>query len=115
MCGTFSASDEPLLDLLSRVERLHESKGFAANGGEDPHFRMALLMEEVGEICRCLTKDDGDLAEEHADALIALLGNVVAFGIDIVTIAHRKLDRLERLEPVVINGYMRLVTRAAGS
>lgn len=115
MSGISSASDEPLLDLLSRIERLHKSMGFAENGGEDPSFRMTLLMEEVGEICRCLTKHDGDLAEEHADALIVLLGNVVAWDIDVVTVTHRKLDRLEQLEPRVVDGHMRLVTKAAGS
>lgn len=115
MSGMPSTPDEPLLDLLRRVKRLHVTKGFAQHGGEDPYFRMALLMEEIGELCQCLTKMDGDLAEEHADTLIVLLGNVVAFGIDIVNVAHRKLDKLEGLEPRVINGHMRLVTKVVGS
>lgn len=110
MSGTFSVDNEPLRELQGRVEQLHRSKRFAENGGEDPHFRMLLLMEEVGEICSCLTKGKGDLAEEHADALIVLLGNAVAFGIDIVDAAHSKLDHIECLKPTVIDGHARLVS-----
>ena len=98
---------------LVRVRHLHETKHFADSGGQDPFFRMALMAEEVGEIARCLSTGEGDLAEEHADLLIVLLGNAISFGIDLFSAAHHKLDRLDCLEPKLINGHSRIVTREA--
>lgn len=104
------ANDE-IQALIERVTLLHQAKGFESNGGEEPFFRMALLMEEIGEVCRCLTTDRGDLAEEHADVLIVLLGNAVSFRFDIIGAAHRKLDQLEKLDPRPSNGHARLVSK----
>lgn len=42
--------------LLEKVRLLHIQNDFKNNGGEDKYFRMALLMEELGEICDALTK-----------------------------------------------------------
>lgn len=36
--------------LLEKVRLLHIQNDFKNNGGEDKYFRMALLMEELGEI-----------------------------------------------------------------
>ena len=41
--------------LLEKVRLLHIQNDFKNNGGEDKYFRMALLMEELGEICDALT------------------------------------------------------------
>lgn len=65
--------------LLEKVRLLHIQNDFKNNGGEDKYFRMALLMEELGEICDALTKQKPNFKEEHADLLILLLGNCVAY------------------------------------
>jgi NTP pyrophosphatase (non-canonical NTP hydrolase) len=70
-------------DMIAAIRCFHQKHGFAYTGGEDMFYRMNLIMEEIGEICECLTKGAGDIAEEHADLLILLLGNCVALDIDI--------------------------------
>ena len=56
-------------------------------------YRMNLLMEEIGEICECLTKGKSkeNLAEEHADLLILLFGNCIMADIDIETAFWKKM------------------------
>lgn len=100
-------------DLIERVRQLHKEKGFRENGGEDKLFRMSLIMEEVGEICSSITKGKGDFEEEHADLLILLLGNCVAYDIDVVPLTHRKLDKLAALRSTSVDGHARLVTSTA--
>ena len=76
--------------LLEKVRLLHIQNDFKNNGGEDKYFRMALLMEELGEICDALTKQKPNFKEEHADLLILLLGNCVAYDIDIIKLTSEK-------------------------
>lgn len=99
-----------MLDAQRRVAELHRIMRFKETGGEDPLFRVALLAEEVGEVASCITKNDGNLAEEHADLLIVLLGNCVSFGIDVEEAFNRKLDRLMRMTPVTDGAHARLIT-----
>ena len=72
--------------LLERVRELHIKNDFKNNGGEDKRFRMLLLMEELGEICSSITKNKGDFEEEHADLLILLLGNCIAYDLSLIHI-----------------------------
>ncbi|MEU4454763.1 hypothetical protein AB0F44_25760 [Nocardioides sp. NPDC023903] len=97
---------------LNRVAEFHRKMRFAENGGEDMLFRMALIAEEVGEIAACLTKNKGDIAEEHADLLILVLGNCVSLGIEdrITDVLHAKLERLMQLEPVSSGSHARVIT-----
>lgn len=78
---------------------MHKQNNFKATGGEDKLFRMALIMEEVGEISEAITKDQDNFKEEHADLLILLLGNCVAYDIDILKLNNEKLDRLLKMKP----------------
>lgn len=80
--------------VLEKVKRLHKENDFKNTGGEDKVFRLNLMMEELGEICASITKDQGDFYEENADLFILLLGNIHAYNIDILNIADKKLDRL---------------------
>jgi NTP pyrophosphatase (non-canonical NTP hydrolase) len=73
-------------------------------------FRMNLLMEEVGEICQCLTKGKDAIAEEHADLLIVLLGNCFALGIDIESEFWRKIDKISRYGTRLTGNHCRLVS-----
>ncbi len=97
--------------LLERVRELHIKNDFKNNGGEDKRFRMLLLMEELGEICSSITKNKGDFEEEHADLLILLLGNCIAYDIDIIKVANTKLDKLMQAKQINIDGYTRIVTK----
>ena len=97
--------------LLEKVRLLHIQNDFKNNGGEDKYFRMALLMEELGEICDALTKQKPNFKEEHADLLILLLGNCVAYEIDIIKLTSEKLDRLLKMKARTDgNGHSRLIT-----
>jgi len=99
-----------MIELIEKVKLLHEKNNFKNNGGEDKLYRMALIMEEVGEICEVITKNRGDIGKEHADLLILLLGNCVAYGIDIVKLANQKLDEILDLESTVTDNYARIIT-----
>lgn len=55
-------------------------------------------VEEVGEISEAITKDQDNFEEEHADLLILLLGNCVAYDIDILKLTNEKLDRLLKMQ-----------------
>ena len=90
---------------------MHKQNNFKANGGEDKLFRMALIMEEVGEISEAITKDLDNFEDEHADLLILLLGNCVAYDIDILKLTNEKLDRLLKMKPSKKNGYKRIITK----
>lgn len=100
-----------MIELLDKVKQLHKQNNFKANGGEDKLFRMALIMEEVGEISEAITKDQDNFEEEHADLLILLLGNCVAYDIDILKLTNEKLDRLLKMKPSKKNGYKRIITK----
>ena len=98
-------------ELLEKVRLLHIQNDFKSNGGEDKYFRMALLMEELGEICESLTKKKDNFKEEHADLLILLLGNCVAYDIDIIRLTSEKLDRLLKMKAKSDGkGHSRLIT-----
>lgn len=100
-----------MIELLNKVKQLHKQNNFKANGGEDKLFRMALIMEEVGEISEAITKDQDNFEEDHADLLILLLGNCVAYDIDILKLTNEKLDRLLKMKPSKKNGYKRIITK----
>ncbi len=96
--------------MIEAVRLLHQKHDFQNNGGEDMLFRMNLIMEEVGEICECLTKGRGNLTEEHADLLILLLGNCVALDIDIEQAFWQKLNTVMEAVPISINHHKRVTT-----
>lgn len=98
---------------IERVKHLHSIMHFSENGGEDMYYRMALISEEVGEIAECLTKNRGDIVEEHADLLILVLGNCVALGVEneIEEVLNKKLDRLMNMKPTSSNGHTRIITK----
>lgn len=55
------------------------------------------MMEELGEISQCsqcLTKGKGNLAEEHADLLILLLGNCLTMNIDLADAFWTKIEAI---------------------
>lgn len=98
---------------IERVKQLHEKMHFAENGGEDMLYRMALISEEVGEIAECLTKNRGNIVEEHADLIILILGNCIALKADneIEQVLNNKLDRLMAMHPTTDGVHTRIITK----
>jgi NTP pyrophosphatase (non-canonical NTP hydrolase) len=84
--------------MLEAVRTFHAKHRFKETGGEDMTYRMNLIMEEVGEICQCLTKGLGKekLAEEHADLLVLLLGNCISADIDLEVAFWKKMEVLQK-------------------
>ncbi|RDY32015.1 hypothetical protein [Lachnotalea glycerini] len=81
-------------EMIERMQEIHDKFKFKENGGEDILFRLSLMMEELGEICSAVTKNKGDIAEEHADLLILLLGNCISLDIDIESEYWKKTDEM---------------------
>jgi len=98
-------------EMLHAVRRVHEQRHFRQNGGEDAAWRIALMAEELGEISGAITKGRGDLGEEHADLLILLLGNAVAFDLDLEAAFWRKVRILGRYRTSTRDGRVRLISR----
>ncbi len=85
-----------LADLIETVRDFHLKNGFEIGSGEaaDLARRLPLLFEELGEIARWTTRKSGDLAEEHADLLILLLGNALVMDLDIEAATVEKLGKI---------------------
>ena len=80
--------------MIEAVRAFHKKNNFSGTNNEDMIYRMNIIMEEVGEICECLTKGlpAEKLAEEHADLLILLLGNCISADIDIEKAFWEKME-----------------------
>lgn len=113
MLGLPLPNDETLDGVLARVDELHSAKGFPRGSDVDLLHRVALLVEEVGEVSAAVTKGTGEVLAEHADVLIVLLGTAVSLNLDLARAAHAKLDVLDQLDVVDVNGHLRLRTRDA--
>ena len=96
--------------MMDAVQQFHDKHDFENTGGHEPLYRMTLIMEEVGEICECLTKgkEKDALAEEHADLLILLLGNCIAMDIDIVDAFWKKHKRIMQRQAKFVNNRIRV-------
>jgi NTP pyrophosphatase (non-canonical NTP hydrolase) len=73
-------------------------------------YRLALMIEELGEIAECVTKgkDKRLLAEEVADLYILLLGTAIAADFDLKQAFWDKMAKLESRTGRVINGRIRV-------
>lgn len=84
--------------MMCRVARFHEKHDFAnpENNGHDMGYRLALMIEELGELSAAITKrkPDEEAAEELADVFILTLGNALAMEVDLEEVFHKKMDRL---------------------
>ena len=87
---------ENLKEMMNAVEKFHKKHGFdiRTKDTKTMYYRMNLMMEEVGEVCQCITKNKGDIAEEHADLLILLLGNCVTMDIDLTEAFWNKFEKI---------------------
>jgi len=84
--------------MMARVAKFHHKHDFAnpENNGHDMGYRIALMVEELGEFSAAITKGkpQEEAAEELADVLILTLGNALAMDIDLEEQFHKKMDRI---------------------
>ncbi|MEE2811985.1 MAG: nucleoside triphosphate pyrophosphohydrolase family protein [Candidatus Thermoplasmatota archaeon] len=84
--------------MMARVAKFHHKHDFAnpENNGHDMGYRLALVIEELGELSAAITKGKPkeEAAEELADIFILTLGNALAMEVDLESEFHKKLDRI---------------------
>lgn len=84
--------------MIQAVKAFHQKHGFdiATGSIETMLYRTNLLTEELGEIAACLTKGKSkeQLAEEHADLFILLLGNCIVMDIDLPVVFWEKINKI---------------------
>lgn len=80
--------------MMARTARFHAKNSFAENNGHDMGYRLALTIEELGELAAAVTKGKpkADLEEELADVLILILGHALAMEVDLEAAFHSKMD-----------------------
>ena len=90
--------DGSWLTMMSRVACFHHKHSFSSedNHGHDMGFRIALTVEELGELSAAITKGkpDEEAAEELADLLILVLGHSLAMEVDLEEEFHKKMDKV---------------------
>ena len=84
--------------MMARVATFHHKHRFAddENHGHDMGFRIALTVEELGELSAAITKGKPDeaAAEELADLLILILGHSLAMNVDLEAEFHKKMNKV---------------------
>ncbi len=96
--------------MLAAVQAFHDKHDFRNTGGEELNYRVALMVEELGEISSCVTKGKSTaaLAEEVADLLILLMGTGIAADFDLKQAFWAKMDKLMQREARMVNGRIRV-------
>jgi len=96
--------------MLKAVQRFHDKHRFRVNGGEDLPYRVALMVEELGEISACITKGKTEeaLAEECADLLILLIGTAISANLDLSEAFWQQMETIEQRPSRMIDGRIRV-------
>jgi len=96
--------------MLAAVQRFHDKHRFRENGGEDLPYRVALMVEELGEISACITKGKTEeaLAEECADLLILLIGTAISANLDLSEAFWQKMKTIEQRPSRMVDGRVRV-------
>jgi NTP pyrophosphatase (non-canonical NTP hydrolase) len=96
--------------MLAAVQAFHDKHRFKDTGGEEMTYRIALMVEELGEIAECVTKGKGkeQLAEECADLFILLVGTAIAADFDLKQAFWDKLEKIQSRQSRLINGRIRV-------
>ena len=95
---------------MAAVRAFHTKHDFRNTGGEELNYRIALMVEELGEISSCVTKGKSkeSLSEELADLLILLMGTDIAAEVDLKQAFWRKMEKLMQREARLVNGRIRV-------
>lgn len=96
--------------MLAAVQAFHDKHRFRETGGEDLHYRVALMAEELGEIAEAITKgkETAALAEEVADLFILLIGTAIAADFDLRRAFWDKMEKIQDRKGRMINGRIRV-------
>ena len=93
-----SSPDGSWMTMMSRVATFHHKHSFSSedNHGHDMGYRIALTVEELGELSAAITKGKphSEAAEELADLLILILGHSLAMKVDLESEFHKKMDKI---------------------
>ena len=102
--------DDSYATMKAAVQAFHDKHDLRNTGGEDLTYRIALMVEELGEISACVSKGKPrtELAEELADLLILLIGTGIASGIDLHDAFWQKMEKLMHRQARMINGRIRV-------
>ncbi len=96
--------------MLEAIQAFHDKHDFKNNGGEDLVYRVALMVEELGEISSCVTKGKSkqDLAEESADLLILLMGIAISAEFNLNEAFWQKMEKINKRKSKMVNGRIRV-------
>ena len=96
--------------MLAEVQAFHDKHRFRETGGEDLAYRIALMVEELGEIAEAVTKGKPveDLAEETADLFILLIGTAISADFDLKQAFWDKMEKIQSRKSKMINGRIRV-------
>ena len=86
--------------MVKKVAAFHHKHDFANKNGHDMGYRIALTVEELGELSAAITKGKPieECAEEMADILILLMGHSIAMDIDLKSAFEKKYQRIMKRE-----------------
>lgn len=96
--------------MLAAVQAFHDKHDFKNTGGEELTYRLALMIEELGEVAECVTKgkDKQQLAEEVADLFILLIGTAISAEFDLNAAFWKKMDKIMQRQSKMVNGRIRV-------
>lgn len=96
--------------MLAAVQAFHDKHQLREKGGEELTYRVALMVEELGEVSSCVTKGKSKdlLSEEVADLLILLIGTGIAADFDLKQAFWQKMDKLMQRQSRMIDGRIRV-------
>ncbi|MCH1616067.1 MAG: hypothetical protein L7R83_00990 [Candidatus Poseidonia sp.] len=82
--------------MMKKVAAFHAKHDFAGQNGHDMGYRLALTIEELGELAAAVTKGKPleECAEEMADVLILLMGHSLAMEVDLKAAFEKKYARI---------------------
>ena len=91
-----SSEDDEWSQMMRKVAAFHHKHDFAGNNGHDMGYRIALTVEELGELAAAITKGKPieECAEEMADVMILLMGHSLAMKIDLKAAFEAKYERI---------------------
>ena len=86
--------------MMKKVAAFHAKHDFEGQNGHDMGYRLALTMEELGELAAAVTKGKplDECAEEMADVLILLMGHSLAMEVDLKAAFEKKYARIMQRE-----------------
>ena len=89
--------------MMKKVAAFHQKHDFAGQNGHDMGYRLALTIEELGELAAAITKGKPleECAEEMADVLILLMGHSLAMELDLKAAFEKKYARIMKREALL--------------